>query len=426
MWEAVQQAFHGSGTLLWPLTIVLALFLGMAFGGWIRGTGKEKTKINKSRGDRAFFKGVQYILSQDHDHAIEEFTKSVKLNSDTIETYVALGNLYRSKGDIERAIRIRQSIIFRPNIDDQIKVRAIFDLGLDYSKGGFLNRALKVFLEVEEQDPSNFENLFEMEKIYEKLRDWDNAYKTRQKIARLRKGEHDHILAHHLVEAGKVFEEKGDSTKAKSSFDRAAQTDKGCIDAYLHLGDLYFSKQDYKKAMAAWKKVVEVDPQFTFLAYRRLEGAYSKMRNLQPVEEFLKECAQLTSDPFTHLALARYRYNEGDMDGALSHLMEALELDPSFWEAKRLKGEILLKHGRDKDALVALQDIIEHLHVPYLKFQCNHCGFEPDDLQWQCPQCRNWDTIRLLESSKTETLSHSSPLQSQSHMPASERHPREA
>ncbi|UCF56915.1 MAG: tetratricopeptide repeat protein, partial [Deltaproteobacteria bacterium] len=324
---------------------------------------------------------------------------------ETIETYVALGNLYRSKGDIDRAIRIRQNIILRPNISEQIKIRALVDLGLDYRKGGFLNRALKTFLEVLKKQPSNLETLEEIEKIYEEMKDWENAFAMHQKIARLVKGEHGHILAHHQTELGKACQEKGELSKARSCYNKAISIDERCIDAYLHLGDLYFSKQEYKKAIATWKKVVEVAPRFTFLAYRRLEGAYAKMENLKPVEDFLKECAQLNSDAFTRLALARYLYNEQDYEGALKELESALELDPSFWEARKFMGEILLAKERKEDALVAYKDLISHLNMAYLKFQCANCGFKPDELQWQCPQCRKWDTINFMDSGMGDSTS---------------------
>jgi len=148
------------------LCFIIVFCAGLLSGWWIRRAGeKKKTGPVKSTGDEAFFKGFQHILSNDQDHAIEEFTKSVQVNSDTIETYVALGNLYRSKGDIDRAIRIRQSIILRPNINENIRLRTLFDLGLDYRKGGFLNRALKTFLEVARKEPSNIENLKEIERV---------------------------------------------------------------------------------------------------------------------------------------------------------------------------------------------------------------------------------------------------------------------
>jgi len=384
------------------LAAIISLAIGLIIGWGIRrNRGLSLKRVISDKGDKSFFKGIQYILSNDHDQAIEEFTKSVQVNSDTVETYVALGNLYRSKGDIDRAIRIRQNIILRPTIDEQIALQALLDLGLDYRKGGFLNRALSTFQKVGQKDPSNVKALEETERIYEELKDWENAFRTRQKIARLTKGDHDHILAHHLVEMGKVHQQRGELSKATSSFNKAISTHKECVDAYLHLGDLYFANQEYKKAISTWKEVVENVPQFTFLAYRRLEGAYLRMENLKPVENFLKECSELNSDAFTHLALARYLYNENDIEGALTEISSALELAPTFWEARRFKGEILLAQGKEDEALAAYGELIKLLRMPYLRFQCKHCGFSPKDLQWQCPQCKNWDTIDLIDSGGT-------------------------
>jgi lipopolysaccharide biosynthesis regulator YciM len=375
--------------------VLAAFIIGFIVGLFIRHRKKKGARLTISTGDNAFFKGFQYLLSDDHDHAIEEFTKSVQVNSDTIETYVALGNLYRSKGDIDRAIHIRQTIILRPNISEQIKLRALFDLGLDYKKGGLLDRALETFLNVLKKQPSNVATLEEIEKIYEEMKDWENAFSIRQKLSKLVRGKHNNILAHHQTELGKKYADEGEHARAKASFKKAISIHKGCVDAYLHLGDLYFSNQDYKKAMATWKSVVRISPNLTFLAYRRLEGAYSKMQNLKPVEAFLKECAEFNSDAFTHLALARYLYNAQDYDGALKEIESALDLNPSFWEARAFLGEILIAGDRKEEAVTAYKSLIPHLNIPYLKFQCSNCGFIPADLQWQCPQCKRWDTIKL-------------------------------
>ena len=398
MWQSLWQWVLDPANHHILLGVFIAFFAGLIIGAWKRRPTEGNGKSAVDKADKAFFRGVQYILSNDHDHAIEEFTKSVQVNSDTIETYVALGNLYRSKGDIDRAIRIRQSIILRPHIDDKIRINALFDLGLDYRRGGFLNRALKTFLKVEEGSPSDVQVLKEIERIYEELKDWENALKTRQKISRLTKGNYKSIMAHHLVEMAKSSQQNHEWTTAISLFNKAIATHSDCVDAYLHLGDLYFEKQEYKKAVSSWEKVANVAPHFTFLAYRRLEGAYSEMKNLKPVEDFLKECAQKDSDAFTHLALARYLYNENDINGALDEIRSALELDPLFWEARRLKGEILLGQEREKDIVVDYRDLIKHLDMPYLRFQCEQCGFEPATLQWQCPQCKLWDTIHIIDS----------------------------
>jgi lipopolysaccharide biosynthesis regulator YciM len=385
--------------------IVCVFLLGLIIGYQVRRRKAKRVKIFSREGDDSFFKGIQYMLSNDHDLAIEELTKSVKLNSDTIETYVALGNLYRSKGDIDRAIRIRQTIILRPNIDEENKIRALIDLGLDYRKGGFLNRALEIFLEVLKKRPSNLEALEEAERLYEKMNDWENAFSYRQKLSKLIDGNHSHILAHQQTEAGKAWIIKGNQGRAKSAFQKAILLDNKCIDAYFHLGDLFFEIKDFKKAITAWKKVVRIRPEFTFLVYHRLEGAYSEMKNLKPVEDFLRECAKFNADAFTHMALARYRYNENDLKGALEELEKAIKLNPLFSEARGFMAEILLAQGQRDQALNAYRELVNFLDVPHHEFQCSNCGYRSSDLKWQCPQCKKWDTIDLMDSGKADSSS---------------------
>lgn len=407
MFEQVWQYFSDPVNQKFVFFPIIAVIIGFIVGRISKAYSQRKLRPYLSKGDNAFFKGVQYLLSDDHDHAIEEFTKSVKVNSDTIETYVALGNLYRSKGDIDRAIRIHQTIILRHNIDEQTKARALYDIGLDYKKGGFLDRALQTFLDVLKRQPANVSALEEIEKIYEELKDWGNAYSTRQRLSKLIKGNHSNILAHHKTESGKVYFEDNDITRAKNDFKKAISINRQCIDAYLHLGDLYFHTGEYNKAMSTWKRVVKISPELTFLAYRRLEGAYQKMQNVKQIEEFLKECAEFNSDAFTHLALARYMYNEKNHEGALKELATALKLNPAFWEARRFMGEILIETGREGDALESYRDLLSHLNIRYLEFQCTNCGFLPADLQWQCPQCKKWDTIIRIDSRLDDTKSQS-------------------
>ncbi len=397
MAERVWQYLSDAANQMFLLYLLVALVVGFLAGRYLK-KGSSKGKPFFDKGDSAFFKGIQYLLSDDPDHAIEEFTKSVQINSDTIETYAALGNLYRSKGAIDRAIHIRRSIILRPNIDEETKVRALFDLGLDYKKGGFLDRALETFINLLSKRPSDIATLEELEKIYEEIKDWEKAFEARERIAKLSKTKYSGILAHHRAEAGKALFEQGDATKAKAFLKKAISINKKCIDAYLHLGDIYLATGDIKEAMSTWKKIASISPQFAFLAYQRLEQVYNKSHDIKHIEEFLKECAKYSTDAFTHLALARHMYREKKHDEAVLELKNALNYYPRFWEARRLLGEILLETGNTGDALNAYNDLLMHLNVPYLEFQCANCGFHPATLKWQCPQCKKWDTITLTDS----------------------------
>ena len=402
MWEKITQWVGDLYGLSFSFWLLVAFVAGLLIARLMRSKAQRWPDGRLGKGDKAFFQGIRYLLSNEPDHAIEQFTKSVQIDSDTVETYVALANLYSSRGDIERAIRIRRGIILRPNLDREIRIRAIFDLALDYKRGGFLDRAISTFQEFLESVPNNIEALEQVERIYEDMQDWQSAFATRQAIAKLVKGDHRHILAHQQTEFGKIFENKGDIAEAERFYKKALSISNKCVDAYLHLGDLYLSRQEYKKALSTWEKVVDVAPQFTYLAYQRLEDAYSSMKNPASIGDFLKEIARRNSDAFTQLALARYLYKEGDTDSALDQLNQAIALVPSFLDARKLKGKILLKEGRNEEALEAYQDLLSALDFPYLKFQCNNCGYRPDSLAWRCPQCLKWDSIGIIEPSSSD------------------------
>ena len=409
MWEEIKYWLVDHPGLGFTVFLFLAFIAGVLADRFLRSRSAERLRKRLHERDEAFFKGIHYLLSNEPDQAIEQFTKSVQINSDTVETYVALGHLYRSKGDIERAIRIRQGIILRSNIDKDIRLRAIFDLGLDYKKGGFLNRALLAFQKVIESDPNNIEALEQIERIYEDVYDWEKAFKTRQAISRLVRGKHGHILAHHQTEIGKIQEKNGDIDEAERSYKKAFSICDRCVDAYLHLGDLYFSQQRYKKALSAWKRVVNVTPQFSFLVYQRLERAYSKIQNLKEVEHFLLESAQKNPDTFTYLALARYFYLKEDIDSALDQLNKAITLFPSFLDARRFMGEILLEKGRRQEALEAYKDLLVRLNFSGLQFQCGNCGYKQDKLVWKCPQCLKWDSMNFVKPTSSGSSNGNAP-----------------
>lgn len=408
MWEPLRQWFLDPSSQRLLLGVGLSLAAGLFLGSRRRRSRKDSSRSETAGMDEAYVEGVHHILAGDYGRAIEAFTESVKTNSDNVNAYVTLAHLYSSKGEVERAIRIRENLILRPNIDKGLGLKVLFDLGLDYTVAGYPDKALKAFLKVSQGEPSNAKVLEKMERVFEETKDWEGAYQTRQKIARLIKGIHYPILAHHLVEMGKSYLQNGEQDKAKSFFNRALSTHRECMDAYLQLGDLYFTDGEYKKALLSWKKAVEAAPDLGFLVYDRLQGVYSSLKDLKPVGEFLEECLKLGPNPFVYLALAHYHQNEVDIEGALRHLDDALQLDPCFWDARRLKGEILVSEGKDKQALIEYKDLLTHLIVPYAVFRCSHCGLEPEEHQWQCARCKRWDTISEVRSAhkKTDRILH--------------------
>ena len=358
------------------------------------GSGAAEDK-ERAVSNISFMKGINYILSERQSEAIEELTKAVSVETETVETYVALGNLFRSRGDIDRAIRIRQSIILRPKLGEDIKKQAMMDLALDYHKGGFFERAAKAYEDVIKADPKNMAAYAQLLHIHEETRDWAKAFETGQRMSKVTGVKASNVLAHYQVEMGKVHFKNGLVPQARSAYKKALSLDSTCVDAYLHLGDLLLQEGKPKKAVAIWRKIVDTAPSLVFLTFGRLALLSSRLKDLRPVEAMLSACSAAGPNPLAHLALARLLAQRGENDRAVAELNQALDLDPGLIEARKELGLLLLSLGRNDEALTAFRNMLGHIEGPEATFQCNRCGFESKELMWRCPQCLSWDTMAL-------------------------------
>jgi lipopolysaccharide biosynthesis regulator YciM len=383
--------------------VVAALVLGYALGRmkskfmWVR----PKARLDEE--GMAYIKGVNYILSDAPDLAIEEFIKAVKINSDTVETYLALGSLFRAKGDVTRAIRIHQGIIYRPNVDTKIVLQALYNLGLDYKKAGLLDRAIATFQEVIEKDPAMLEAHIQLEELYEEIKDWEAAFDAQEKISKLRKSEDHNILAHLMTEMGKSELEQGDKKAAQRSFKKAISIYPRCVDAYLHFGDLYADEGEDTRAVEMWKKVMEIEPSMTFLAYDRLEQAFFRMGKVQALEDFLLErSSRGDADIFTKIFLAKHFRKKGELEEAVRTLRGILFQWPNARKARQELIKALVAQGKKDEALREHERLLQSLTVIDRYFQCKICGYQNPHLLWKCPQCSRWDTMDPWEEERED------------------------
>lgn len=377
------------------ILLLTGFFAGFVMAGFFSFGKKTKNGTAERKDSSAYLKGINYILSNEPDRAIEEFSKAVKINSDTVETYMALGNLFRSKGEVGRAIRIHQSIIVRPNIDQKTKIQATYDLSLDFKKAGFVKRAINSFEEVVAMDGRHLDAHMQLLELYEDIRDWEKAYHSQLRISKLRKSDDSNILAHHQTELGKILEEQGQNAAAKKAFRKAVSLDNKCVDAYLHLGDLLFSEGNYRKAISTWKSVMVIAPRLTYLAYPRLEDAYFKLNQFGEIERILRENSKKNyNDIHTHLALAEYLYKKSMIDEAVGEMKIVLDLRPSHIRARQQLGKYLMEQGKESEAIGVYQELLKNFPFSEKNYQCSECGYESKELLWKCPQCRRWDAIK--------------------------------
>jgi lipopolysaccharide assembly protein B len=401
---------EGSGTLV---GILLALLAGLAIGkAWERYKLRDGRWIDRRRTRESphYMLGLNFLVANQIDPAIEELTRAAEVAGNPLEIRLILGNLFREKGQVGRAIQEHQSLLQRPNLRKLEHANVLLCLGLDYKHGGFVDRALEAFSEVVRLDPSNQYALSNLEKLHEEQHQWAEAYATRQKLASRAAAEdqprHQAILAFLENELGTQALKRMEYAEAARRFEAAIDLDPANSPAYLNLGDVRFLQGDAAGAVTAWERLVERAPERAYLAFSRLEGAYPKVGD---ASRFAALCRRLIADNpqdwRARLALARYLGSQGSPREALELLFEALVQNPhalalhqAIWQ---MLSRLQLPQALVNQYIDITRDAIFYLD-PHI---CVRCRYRSTELLWQCPHCHEWNTFveeRIAPAKDTE------------------------
>jgi len=377
------------------LTASIAFIIGVALGHFLLPSARTSdAHYSQEQEKGAYIKGLKYIISNEPDKAIAEFTKAVKINTNTVEIYINLGNLFREKGEIERAIRIHQSILLRPNLKPDIKESALMDLGLDFSAAGFFDRAIATFQQLISLHPKNIQAHRELEKLYEEEKDWQGAFDEASLVQKLTRTDMSPLLTHIVTELGKELNGKGDTAQAKRELKRAIGLHKRCTETFLVLGDIYFAEDKLSQAISTWEEIIHNDLPFCRMVYERLEKAYLKRGDYDHIETIYREVmSRRPEDYATRLILADYYQKKGLSKKAIQELKEGLRFTQGQSSIRQKLGEILLKEKLEKEAIAEYKGIIEEMREQKDIYCCSKCGYNTVEIIWKCPQCKEWDTF---------------------------------
>jgi lipopolysaccharide assembly protein B len=380
---------------------LLALLAGLTIGkAW------ERYKLHdgrwfdrrKARETPHYMLGLNFLVSNQVDLAIDELSRAAAADADALEIDLILGNLYREKGQVGRAIQIHQGLLQRPKLKRLEHAYSLLCLGLDYKSGGFVDRAVEAFNEVLRLDSDNQYALANLEKLYEEQHRWLDAYDIRRRLARTAdsssQARHDATLAFLENELGLEALDQQDPKTAAQRFAAAIELDATAVPAYLHLGDVYNRQGRQAEAAAVWERGVNVAPDRAHLAFGRLDAVYAALGS---PERFPNLCRRLVAaaprDWRARLALASHLTNNGKPTEAIDLLFEALSRNPhglavhqAIWTTiRRLDLDAALV-----DRYVALAGRAIFYVDPHV---CTHCRYRSTELLWHCPHCHEWNSF---------------------------------
>ena len=385
-----------------PLVAALiALLAGLTIGkAWERYKLRDGKWIDRRRARRSphYILGLNFLVGNQIDLAIEELARAASLDADALEVHMILGNLYREKGQVGKAITVHQKLLQRRNLNRMEQAYVLLCLGLDYRRGGFVDRALESFNEVLRLDASNSYALVNLQKMQEEQHEWSDAFDTRQRLAKLMdpatEGKNEAILAFLENEIGLEAKRRDDLPEAIRRFEGAIDLDARAVPAYLNLGDVRLAEGKDKEAVEIWERLIDVVPDRAYLAFERLEAV--AVRSGSP-ERFIRLCRRLIDanpqDWRARLALSKHLAAAGRADEALDLLFAALVQNPhalgihqAIWRA--------LAQLRHPPSLVDRYSELTRHAVFYLDpHVCTRCRYRSTELLWQCPHCHDWNTF---------------------------------
>jgi lipopolysaccharide assembly protein B len=362
------------------------LFFGL---GWVAARIDIKQIVSESRAlPRSYFTGLNFLLNEQPDKAIEAFIEVVKVDPETVELHFALGSLFRRRGEYDRAIRMHQNLLDRADLGAEQKLQAQMELGQDYLKAGILDRAEELFSKLESTSQGMAARRFLLE-IYQQEKDWPRAIEMTKQV------ETDpRALAQFLCELAASEASQSRPDVARHHLDAALDANRKCVRASLLLGDIEKNQNRLEKAIEHWKRIESQNPAYLALVAQRLIEAY---REAGRAEEGLTLLAgYLERYPSLDLldTVFQQTLEAKGPEQAYAMVRDELRRNPTLLGLDRLlEAQLVAAGSPDKRRDLELVRSLVHGHTRRLaRYRCESCGFKARQFHWQCPACGGWET----------------------------------
>ncbi|NOT89726.1 MAG: lipopolysaccharide assembly protein LapB [Lysobacter sp.] len=375
------------------LLIPLAAVIGWVIG---RRGGERHSDHQVSRLSTTYFRGLNYLLNEQPDKAIELFLHVAELDKDTFETQVALGHLFRRRGEVDRAIRLHQGLVQRPDLNDQQKVQALLALGEDYMRSGLLDRAETVFSDLAKLDDRAPQALRHLIDIYQAERDWQQAIDKASRFEAVTGESMGKLIAQFECELAERHRAAGDSDQARAAIARAYAADSNAVRAGMLEGRIEYDAAHYPAAIRAYERAARHDPDYLPDILPSLSVCYERVGDPTGARNFFTEMCEHYRGIAPVLALTRLVETGEGIHAARDYLALQLKERPSVRGEAALIDLSLADHTDPIATLHDLKHVTEQLLVRNPSYRCKSCGFGARSHHWQCPSCKAWGTVKPL------------------------------
>ncbi|QYJ99780.1 lipopolysaccharide assembly protein LapB [Shewanella psychrotolerans] len=377
---------------------ILFLLLPIAAGyGWYMGRRSIRHKQNSKRKQlsRDYFTGLNFLLSNESDKAVDLFISMLDVDDDTIDTHLSLGSLFRKRGEVDRSIRIHQNLIARPTLTTEQRDIAMMELGKDYLAAGFYDRAEEIFLNLVRQEDHSEEAEDQLIAIYQVTKDWQKAIDIIKTLKRKRQQSLKHLCAHLYCE---LADEQQDLELKQKTLNLALKQDNNCGRALLQLAKLYLNQHELARGKEMIVRLKDADIELFPEALAITNELYQSPNERSAYRELLREALEQGAGASVAITLAQNMIEHGDVQDAEKLILDGLYRHPTMKSFQHLM-KMQLQHAEDgqaKKSLNMLSELVEQQIKYRPSYRCIECGFPSHTLYWHCPSCKSWGSIKRI------------------------------
>ncbi|MES2943845.1 MAG: lipopolysaccharide assembly protein LapB [Pseudomonadota bacterium] len=365
--------------------VLLGFPIAFALGWLASRIDIRQLRIENRQAPKAYFRGLNFLLNEQQDQAIDAFIEAVQNDPDTSELHFALGNLFRRRGEYERAVRVHEHLMSRGDLTQPERDRAQHALALDFLKAGLLDRAEAALRKLENTSYEE-EARLALLAIYERSRDWQHASDIASKLDQTSQGSFSGRQAHYLCEQASASMAAGDADQALQTLQQACNMAPSLARPLIDLAKLQHQRGQYEEALETLTKLDKTSPQAMPLSASLLVNIAQTEKLRPAVLKLLQAHYQLTPSLDVMEAIVRL---DPDQRAARHWYIEHLEREPSLVAAaKWVSGEDLGTEHQHK----IVQRALDQATKPLTRYRCAACGVEATQHFWHCPGCQAWDS----------------------------------
>ncbi|PXH05440.1 lipopolysaccharide assembly protein LapB [Klebsiella pneumoniae] len=380
------------------LELLFLLLPVAAAYGWYMGrrSAQQSKQDDASRLSRDYVAGVNFLLSNQQDKAVDLFLDMLKEDTGTVEAHLTLGNLFRSRGEVDRAIRIHQSLMESASLTYDQRLLAVQQLGRDYMAAGLYDRAEDMFKQLVDETDFRLGALQQLLQIYQATSDWQSAIEVAERLVKLGKEKHRGEIANFWCELALQQMAANDLDKAMALLRKGAAADRTSTRVSIMMGRVWMEKGDYAKAVESLERVIDQDKELVGETLEMLQTCYQQLGKTDEWEVFLRRCVEENAGATAELMLAQILEQREGVEAAQNYVTRQLERHPTMRVFHKLMDYHLneAEEGRAKESLGVLRNMVGEQVRSKPRYRCQKRGFTAHTLYWHCPSCRSWATIK--------------------------------